>query len=189
MPFEACKFVVAGCVLLCVGTVRAAPPLPSGANVDAPPLITTLERYCMDCHTGDDAPGDIDFDGLELDDPVRDSEAWEKVILKLRHRQMPPQDESRPDEATYEALADHLETTIDRAAALSPRFSACSALASWASACSTSLTPAVSLAAPSRRLSMPTVANAKTGIRIASKIKRRARRPRVGGGGWKGGIR
>ncbi|MEE8244022.1 MAG: DUF1587 domain-containing protein, partial [Pseudomonadales bacterium] len=112
---------MAGCAMLCVGTVGAAPPLPSGADVDAPPLITMLEQYCMDCHTGDDASGDIDFDGLKFDDPVRDSEAWEKVILKLRHRQMPPQDEIRPDESTYEALAAHLETTIDRAAALSPR--------------------------------------------------------------------
>ncbi len=121
MPVAACRFVVAGCAMLCVGTVGAAPPLPSGADVDAPPLITMLEQYCMDCHTGDDASGDIDFDGLKFDDPVRDSEAWEKVILKLRHRQMPPQDEIRPDESTYEALAAHLETTIDRAAALSPR--------------------------------------------------------------------
>ena len=45
------------------------------------------------------------------------AETWEKVIIKLRSRAMPPPGIRRPDNATYDTVADWLETEIDRAAA------------------------------------------------------------------------
>ena len=45
---------------------------------------------------------------------------WEKVVRKLRTRQMPPIDEPRPDEATYDAVIASLEASLDRAAAARP---------------------------------------------------------------------
>src|SRR6202789_1401168 len=43
------------------------------------------------------------------------AESWEKVIVKLRSRAMPPPGVRRPDNATYDAAAGWLESEIDRA--------------------------------------------------------------------------
>jgi hypothetical protein len=47
-------------------------------------------------------------------------ETWEKVIVQLRSRAMPPPGSRRPDKATYDAAASWLEAELDRAAAASP---------------------------------------------------------------------
>ena len=52
--------------------------------------------------------------------PIRSSnsaETWEKVVVQLRSRAMPPPSMPRPDNATYDAVAAWLETELDRAAA------------------------------------------------------------------------
>ncbi len=40
-------------------------------------------------------------------------EVWEKVVRKLRTRQMPPPDKKRPDESTYKTVLSRLETSLD----------------------------------------------------------------------------
>lgn len=80
-----------------------------------------LGRYCLDCHSDDTKKGDLSLEGLDPRSPAAQAEVWEKVIRKLRHRQMPPADEPHPDEASYRAVVAHLETTIDRAAARRPQ--------------------------------------------------------------------
>jgi Protein of unknown function (DUF1592)/Protein of unknown function (DUF1588)/Protein of unknown function (DUF1587)/Protein of unknown function (DUF1585)/Protein of unknown function (DUF1595) len=45
---------------------------------------------------------------------------WEKVLRKLRARDMPPPGVPHPDNATYDSLASHLETALDRGAAARP---------------------------------------------------------------------
>src|SRR5207249_8541288 len=47
-------------------------------------------------------------------------DAWEKVVRKIRARQMPPVGMPRPDEAAYDAAIASLETSLDRAAAANP---------------------------------------------------------------------
>ncbi|MDD9924040.1 MAG: DUF1587 domain-containing protein, partial [Boseongicola sp.] len=94
-------------------------PLPA----DSSPIEPTdlIDRYCADCHNAVESNGEVDFDSLNPEMPSRHPEVWERVILKLRHRQMPPLGESRPDDAGYEALAGYLEKKIDLAAAASPK--------------------------------------------------------------------
>jgi hypothetical protein len=48
------------------------------------------------------------------------AEVWERVVRKLRARAMPPAGRPRPDEKTYDALVTHLETSLDRSAAIRP---------------------------------------------------------------------
>ena len=48
------------------------------------------------------------------------TEIWEKVVRKIRARQMPPLGSPRPDEATYEAAVSSLEAALDSAAAAEP---------------------------------------------------------------------
>ena len=52
--------------------------------------------------------------------PGTDAEGWELVVRKLRARAMPPAGRPRPDEATYDALIAHLESSLDRVARSRP---------------------------------------------------------------------
>src|SRR4029077_8642700 len=45
---------------------------------------------------------------------------WEKVLRKIRARQMPPIGMPRPDEPTYDAAIASLETSLDGAGAANP---------------------------------------------------------------------
>jgi hypothetical protein len=52
---------------------------------------------------------------------AQDTEAWEKVVRKLRAGMMPPQGMPRPTAPAYEALTVALENGLDRAAAVKPK--------------------------------------------------------------------
>jgi hypothetical protein len=57
----------------------------------------------------------MDFNNLEQNGAI-----WEKLIRKLRGRQMPPAGMPRPDEATYDALVTFIESGRDRLAEVKP---------------------------------------------------------------------
>src|SRR5439155_14901895 len=60
------------------------------------------------------------LDKADAEQVANSAETWEKVVVKLRSRAMPPPGTRRPDNATYEAVASWLETELDRAAAAHP---------------------------------------------------------------------
>ena len=57
------------------------------------------------------------MDAADAEHVFNSEETWEKVIVKLRSRAMPPPGIRRPDNATYDNVAGWLEAEIDRAAA------------------------------------------------------------------------
>ena len=57
------------------------------------------------------------LDKADAEHVSNSAETWEKVIVKLRSRSMPPPGIRRPDNATYDAVAGWLESELDRAAA------------------------------------------------------------------------
>src|ERR1043165_9140077 len=77
-----------------------------------------LQRYCITCHNGRVKAGGLLLDQLDVDHPEQQPEPWEKVARKLRTGMMPPSGAPRPDAATLDRLAAHVEAGIDRAAAL-----------------------------------------------------------------------
>ena len=79
-----------------------------------------LDRYCVTCHNGRTRAGGLTLDALDVSRAEGDPATWEKVVRKLRGRMMPPAGMPRPDEATYDALAAHLEGALDRASAARP---------------------------------------------------------------------
>ncbi|MCH7995366.1 MAG: DUF1592 domain-containing protein, partial [Planctomycetes bacterium] len=79
-----------------------------------------VEQHCVDCHNVEDKTGGIDLSNVTPEDVIRRSEIWEKVVRKLRARQMPPLDEPRPKEDSYRAALSTLEASLDRAAAKRP---------------------------------------------------------------------
>lgn len=84
-----------------------------------------LNQYCVSCHDRNDQVAGLDLESAGAAaiaaNPADDhSDIWEKVVRKLRARQMPPQDSPRPDEATYAATLNSLETQLDRLATEHP---------------------------------------------------------------------
>ena len=80
-----------------------------------------VKTYCAACHSDRTRSGELSLEHADLTDIPRHAEMWEKVIRKVRAGMMPPAGMPRPDAATLDAFVTHLETTIDRAAAASPR--------------------------------------------------------------------
>jgi mono/diheme cytochrome c family protein len=90
-------------------------PAPTGIHV------ALVDEYCTTCHDADEQKGGLALDSAGLQDVSQHPEVWEKVVRKLRARQMPPVGKKdRPDEATYDAVIAYLEASLDRAAAAHP---------------------------------------------------------------------
>ena len=104
--------------------VASAPaPTSAAAPGDAAPasparaLVTT---YCVSCHNPKRKAGSFIIDPAQADQIASSPETWEKVLLKLRSRAMPPPRSRRPDSHTYDAVSDWLEAELDRAAVANP---------------------------------------------------------------------
>src|SRR3954470_14746179 len=79
-----------------------------------------VDEYCLACHDVDHKKGDLELETIAGQDVSRHPEVWEKVVRKLRARQMPPVGKPRPNDATYDTVVASLETALDRAAAAHP---------------------------------------------------------------------
>src|ERR1019366_8644077 len=86
---------------------------PAGGTSPAGELVS---RYCVACHNQKLKTGNLALDEIDAEHVSNAAETWEKVILKLRSRSMPPSGIRRPDNAAYDTVAEWLETEIDRAA-------------------------------------------------------------------------
>jgi Protein of unknown function (DUF1592)/Protein of unknown function (DUF1588)/Protein of unknown function (DUF1585)/Protein of unknown function (DUF1587)/Protein of unknown function (DUF1595)/Cytochrome C oxidase, cbb3-type, subunit III len=112
MPWVLAAVAVAG---LAAQDVRLKP------DATAASPAATINKYCVTCHNDRVKTAGLSLAGLDVEHPSANAEAWEKVIRKLRSSAMPPPGAPRPDAATYNALASHLETSIDRDAIAAPR--------------------------------------------------------------------
>ena len=91
---------------------------PSPAPASAPRAL--LQRYCFTCHNERLKTANLLLDTMSVEKPGEAAEVWEKVVRKLRGRQMPPAGMPRPDEASYDAFINYLETELDRTARADP---------------------------------------------------------------------
>src|SRR5262245_31899391 len=84
----------------------------AGESAAAEPdqVRAAVEQYCVACHAGATPQGELNLAAVVDDDFARHPELWEKVVRRLRGRQMPPEGKKRPDEATYAAVVSQLET-------------------------------------------------------------------------------
>ncbi len=79
-----------------------------------------LNQYCVTCHNERTKTANLMLDKLDFDHVGENTEAWEKVVLKLRTGMMPPSGARRPERAVIDAFVSNLETALDRAAATKP---------------------------------------------------------------------
>jgi mono/diheme cytochrome c family protein len=90
------------------------------ATAPSPRHRAVVDEYCLTCHDADHEKGGLVLETILGHDVARHPDVWEKVVRKLRARQMPPVGKPRPNEATYNAVISYLETSLDRAAAAHP---------------------------------------------------------------------
>lgn len=79
-----------------------------------------VKTYCAACHNPRLANAGIAFESMNALKPGAHADQWERVVTKLRTSTMPPPGAPRPDTAKARAVAAHLETELDRAAAANP---------------------------------------------------------------------
>jgi mono/diheme cytochrome c family protein len=94
-----------------------------GAAVVAPstdPHWSMLGNYCQKCHNAEDWAGGLAFDTMTSDSIGSDAETWEKAMVKLRGRLMPPPGQKQPDPQTIRSFVSWMENNLDHAATTQP---------------------------------------------------------------------
>jgi mono/diheme cytochrome c family protein len=108
--------------------MNAAAPQSAAPRATAPAAdVTTpegrraaLDRYCVTCHNARARLGNLSLEGVNAERVSERPDVWEEVVRKLRTGTMPPHGVPRPDPATYDRLASHLEDQLDRTAPANP---------------------------------------------------------------------
>src|SRR5215470_11099263 len=108
--------VLAGAVFFPAATL----PAENSAAFAAGDHGTTLQLYCMGCHSGPTPFAGLNLERLDAANLEDNGVIWEKLLRKLRNREMPPAGMPRPDPAAYDALVKYIETGRDRLAEAKP---------------------------------------------------------------------
>ena len=74
---------------------------------------STIQTYCFGCHNKDVTAGNLFLDELGAESVPEHPEIFEKVVRKLRGRQMPPPGMPQPSQQEVDALIGWLESTLD----------------------------------------------------------------------------
>jgi hypothetical protein len=80
----------------------------------------TTKVYCDTCHFGPKARAKLNIESLDLAHLDANGETWEKILRKLRSREMPPVGMPRPTEAAYQRLVASIENERGRVADVKP---------------------------------------------------------------------
>jgi hypothetical protein len=102
---------------ICFAASGFQAPAPSNSLTPTTPPRELVNKYCVSCHNQKLKTANLMLDAADAVHVANSAETWEKVIVKLRSRSMPPPGIPRPDNATYNSVATWLESEIDRAAA------------------------------------------------------------------------
>ena len=75
---------------------------------------STIQLYCFGCHNEAVGAGNLFLDQLSAESVPQHPEIFEKVVRKLRGRQMPPPGMLQPSQQEVDALIGWLESTLDK---------------------------------------------------------------------------
>ena len=103
-----------------VSVGEAQQPTTGASPSAASPEKTLVNQYCVACHNSTAKTADLALDTISSETVDRHPQVWEKVVRRLRARQMPPAGIPRPDEDTYNAVIASLEASLDSNATVHP---------------------------------------------------------------------
>ena len=103
------------CAVLMAATTQAVAAQDSSFTPRA-----VIDKYCVTCHNERLKTAGLTLDKADIDHPGPNAEVWEKVLRKLREKEMPPAGRPRPDAAAYTAMSAFLEKALDDAASANP---------------------------------------------------------------------
>ncbi len=105
-----------------IGIVAAGAAIyPSAAQQHASTLHrATLDQYCVACHSDALETAGLSLQGVDIADFNGNGEILEKVLFKLRDRQMPPAGMPAPPAETYDDIVAYLTTGLDQVALDNP---------------------------------------------------------------------
>src|SRR5215813_13233341 len=81
---------------------------------------STIQTFCFVCHNKDVRAGNLFLDELGAASVREHPEIFEKVVRKLRGRQMPPPGFLQPSQREVDALVGWLESTLDESSKATP---------------------------------------------------------------------
>lgn len=95
------------------------PPLLSQEASQSAKLQQFVNQYCVDCHS--EAHQTLSLHEPQWLNVATNSDDLEKVVTKLRSRQMPPKGSERPNDTEYSQALNWLSQTLDQHATLHPQ--------------------------------------------------------------------
>jgi mono/diheme cytochrome c family protein len=112
---------VALCIAVALAAAVTTAVLAQVGQSGAPAARRTVDTYCVGCHNSKAKAGGVALDALSLDTSpslgpiaVREhADVWEKVLRKLRGRQMPPPGSRQPDQKEIDTFVAWMEATLD----------------------------------------------------------------------------
>ena len=118
MPTTIVTRLITAAALLGLSSVGRADPR-------AEQITQLFQAYCLDCHDASEATAGLNLATMEVAaiprDRPWDSTTWEKAVRRLRSRQMPPREATRPSEPEYRQLLEAMESILDEAYLAFPR--------------------------------------------------------------------
>ncbi len=92
----------------------AKPPVTAPRSFDAT-VRPFLKRYCLECHSGNDAQRGVRLDkNFTAAAVAQDAATWRDVLRMIRTREMPPEDSLRPKDEQYDAVIAWLQAALDQ---------------------------------------------------------------------------
>ncbi|MEO7345452.1 MAG: c-type cytochrome domain-containing protein [Opitutaceae bacterium] len=114
-------FAFAACGLAAPAWAASAGAVPAREAQFAQVIKPFVSKHCVECHDDDIQKADLNLaaltDGQSLE---KHRETWEKVFGKLRHGEMPPKDEPRPDAGQAKVVTQWLMAEFKRQDAAAP---------------------------------------------------------------------
>src|SRR5437868_6569256 len=111
------------------------PAAPKSAASHARPAILTpasadgfertvkpfLTENCISCHGNEKHKKELNFEAItSVKSLIDDRDHWDEVVLKLRNREMPPEEEPQPPEHQRQAVAEWLASELARIDRVTP---------------------------------------------------------------------
>ncbi|HEY7393030.1 MAG TPA: DUF1592 domain-containing protein [Bryobacteraceae bacterium] len=76
--------------------------------------LAVIKQYCVGCHNDRAKTGGFSFQGITAASVAQKPELFEKAVVKLRGRVMPPPGVKQPDGKTVDSLVAWLEDSLDK---------------------------------------------------------------------------